>query len=77
MTLKEWKEKQDISFFKLGQMLGIKSQNPATTVQRYCLVSKQKRFPKPSMVKKILHITKGKVSLQDLYESWWDYEKNK
>ena len=44
MTLKEWKEKQDISFFKLGQMLGIKSQNPATTVQRYCLVSKQKNL---------------------------------
>ena len=77
MTLREWKEKQDISFFKLGQMLGIKSQNPATTVQRYCLVSKQKRFPKPSMVKKILHITKGKVSLQDLYNAWWTYEESK
>ena len=54
-----------------------KSINPATNSQRYCLESKEKRFPKPKMVKKILEVTKGKVTLQDLYESWWDYEKNK
>ena len=77
MTLKEWKEEQGISYYTLGQMLGIKSINPATNVQRYALVSKEKRFPKPRMVKKILEVTKGKVSLQDLYESWWDYEENK
>ena len=77
MTLKEWKEKQDISFFKLGQMLGIKSQNPATTVQRYCLVSKQKRFPKPKMVQKILEVTKKEVTLDDLYKAWWKYEAEK
>ena len=29
------------------------------------------------MVKKILEVTKGKVSLQDLYESWWKYEESK
>ena len=58
-------------------MLGIKSINPATNSQRYCLESKEKRYPTPSMVKKILEVTKGKVTLQDLYESWWDYEENK
>jgi hypothetical protein len=26
------------------------------------------------MVKKILEVTKGKVSLQDLYQAWWDEE---
>jgi len=35
MTLKEWKEEQGISYYTLGQMLGIKSINPATNVQRY------------------------------------------
>ena len=24
--------------------------------------------------KKILEVTKGKVSLQDLYQAWWDEE---
>ena len=77
MTLKEWKEEQGISYYTLGQMLGIKSINPATNVQRYALVSKEKRFPKPKMVKKILEVTKGKVSLQDLYNAWWTYEESK
>ena len=44
---------------------------------RYCLESKTKRFPKPKMVKKILEVTKGKVTLQDLYQSWWKYEETK
>jgi hypothetical protein len=55
-------------------MLGIRSINPATNSMRYCLESKEKRFPKPNMVKKILEVTKGKVSLQDLYQAWWDEE---
>jgi hypothetical protein len=58
-------------------MLGIKSINPATNSMRICLESKTKRFPKPKMVKKILEVTKGKVTLQDLYQSWWKYEETK
>ena len=77
MALSEWRKKQGISHHKLGTMLGIKAINPATNSQRYCLECKVKRFPKPRMVKKILEVTKGKVTLQDLYESWWSYEKNK
>ena len=77
MTLAEWRKKQGISHYTLGTMLGINSINPATNSMRYCLESKEKRFPKPRMVKKILEVTKGKVSLQDLYESWCDYEENK
>ena len=77
MTLAEWRKKQGISHYTLGTMLGIRSINPATNSQRYCLESKEKRFPKPKMVKKILEVTKGKVTLQDLYESWWKYEETK
>ena len=77
MTLAEWRKKQGISHYTLGSMLGIKSINPATNSQRICLESKEKRFPRPKMVKKILEVTKGKVTLQDLYESWWEYEENK
>jgi hypothetical protein len=29
------------------------------------------------MVKKILEVTEGKVTLQDLYQAWWDYEEGK
>ena len=77
MTLAEWRKKQGISHYTLCTMLGIRSINPATNSQRYCLESKEKRFPKQRMVKKILEVTKGKVSLQYLYESWWEYEKTK
>ena len=77
MTLSEWRKKQKISHYTLVSMLGIKSINPATNSQRYCLESKEKRFPKPKMVKKIIEVTKGEVSFNDLYEAWWSYEKNK
>ena len=52
-------------------MLGFKSINPATNSQRYCLESKEKRFPRPDVVKKILEVTNNKVTIKDLYESWW------
>lgn len=42
MTLKEWRKKQGISHYTFGTMLGIKSINPATNSQRYCLESKEK-----------------------------------
>jgi HKD family nuclease len=77
MTLAEWRKKQNISHYTLGQMLGFRSINPATNSQRYCLESKEKRFPKPSTVKKILEVTKGEVKIDDLYKAWWDYEKAK
>ena len=77
MTLAEWRKKQGISHYTLGSMLGIKSINPATNSQRICLESKEKRFPRPKMVKKILEVTKGKVTLQDLYNASWTYEENK
>ena len=53
MTLAEWRKKQGISHYTLGTMLGIRSINPATNSQRYCLESKEKRFPKPKMIKKM------------------------
>ena len=58
-------------------MLGMRSINPATNSQRYCLESKEKRFPKPKMVKKILEVTKKEVSLEDLYKAWWKCEETK
>ena len=77
MTLAEWRKKQGISHYTLGTMLGIKSINPATNSQRICLESKEKRFPRPKMVKKILEVTKGEVKIEDLYRSWWKYEETK
>jgi len=41
------------------------------------LESKEKRFPKPKMVKKILEVTKKEVTLDDLYKAWWKYEESK
>jgi|TARA_R100000278_G_C5368045_1_gene127871 HKD family nuclease len=77
MKLAEWRKEQGLSHYSLGTKLGIKSINPATNSQRYCLESKEKRFPKPNMVKKILEVTNGEVTLEDLYNAWWEYEKNK
>jgi hypothetical protein len=77
MTLAEWRKKQGISHYTLGTMLGIKSINPATNSQRICLESKEKRFPRPKMVKKILEVTKNEVKIEDLYRAWWKYEESK
>ena len=77
MTLAEWRKKQGISHYTLGTMLGIKSINPATNSMRICLESKEKRFPRPKMVKKILEVTKGEVKIEDLYRAWWKIEETK
>ncbi len=77
MTLAEWRKKQGISHYTLGTMLGINSINPATNSQRICLESKEKRFPRPKMVKKILEVTKNEVKIEDLYRAWWKYEESK
>ena len=77
MTLSEWRKKEKISHYTLGQMLGFKSLNPATNSQRYCLESKEKRFPRPNVVKKILKVTNKEVTIDDLYKAWWDDEDTK
>tara|TARA_R100000541_G_C1829910_1_gene73923 strand:- start:41 stop:271 length:231 start_codon:yes stop_codon:yes gene_type:complete len=75
MTLEEWRKENKLSYYNMGTTLGIVGvQNPGTSVQRWCLTSKIKRFPDPEMVKKILEITKNKVTIKDLYETWWKTE---
>ena len=53
-------------------MLGLDGQNPGTSVNRWCLTAKVKRFPNPEMVKKIVEITKNKVTIKDLYDAWYE-----
>ena len=77
MKLSEYRKKEKISHYEFGRRLNLTGINPVTNVQRWCLESKEKRFPKPNMVKKILEVTGGKVTLQDLYQAWWDYEEGK
>ena len=76
MTLEEYRKEKSLSYYNLGLELGIVGvQNPGTSVQRWCLTSKIKRFPDPKMVKKIIDITKNKVTIGDLYETWWNETK--
>jgi len=77
MKLSEYRRKEKISHYEFGRRLNLTGINPATNVQRWCLESKEKRFPKPNMVKKILEVTEGKVTLQDLYDAWWEYAEKK
>ena len=66
-------KKEGISYWKLGKKMGINNvQNPSTNPQRWCLTSKVKRFPNPEMVKKIVEITKNKVTIKDLYDAWYE-----
>ena len=75
MTLEEYRKDKGLSYYNFGLELGIMGvQNPGTSVQRWCLTSKIKRFPDPQMVKKIIDVTKGKVKIGDLYEAWWKTE---
>jgi len=76
MKLEEWRKENNLSYYNMGLKLGIVGvQNPGTSVQRWSLTSKIKRFPNPEMVKKIIEITKGKVSINDLYKAWYDQAK--
>ena len=76
MTLEEYRKEKKLSYYVFGQILGIQNvQNPGTSVQRWCLTSHIRRFPNPTMVKKILEVTKGKVKIDDLYKSWWNESK--
>ncbi|BAR14045.1 hypothetical protein [uncultured Mediterranean phage uvMED] len=73
MTLEEYRKEKGLSYYNFGLELGIQGvQNPGTSVQRWCLTAKVKRFPDPEMVKKIIEVTKNKVTIKDLYESWWN-----
>ena len=72
MTLEEYRKDKKLSYYVFGQMLGLDGQNPGTSVNRWCLTAKVKRFPNPEMVKKIIEITKGKVNYKDLYEAWYE-----
>ena len=71
MKLEEWRKEKNLSYYNMGTALGIVGvQNPGTSVQRWCLTAKIKRFPDPEMVKKIIDLTKSKVNYKDLYEAW-------
>ena len=73
MTLEEYRKEKGLSYYNFGLELGIRGvQNPGTSVQRWCLTAKVKRFPDPEMVKKILEVTNNKVSIKDLYETRWN-----
>ena len=72
MTLEEYRKEKKLSYYVFGQMLGLRGQNPGTSVNRWCLTANVRRFPNPEMVKKIVEITKNKVSIKDLYEAWYE-----
>ena len=72
MTLEEYRKNKKLSYYVFGQMLGLKGQNPGTSVNRFCLTAKVQRFPNPEMVQKILKVTENKVTIKDLYDSWWN-----
>ena len=71
MTLEQYRKDKKLSYYVFGQMLGLDGQNPGTSVNRWCLTARVKRFPNPEMVKKIVEITNNKVSIKDLYEAWY------
>ena len=76
MKLEEWRKENNLSYYTMGLKLGISGvQNPGTSVNRWCLTAQIRRFPNPEMVKKIIEITKGKVSINDLYKAWYDQAK--
>jgi hypothetical protein len=72
MTLEEYKVKNNLSYYTLGQQLGCKSINPSVMAQRYC---QGKRFPRPKMILKIEELTNNQVTMKDLLHDY--IKKNK
>jgi len=72
MTLEEYKIKNNLSYYVLGQQLGCESINPAVMAQRYC---QAKRFPRPKMIIKIEKLTNHQVTMRDILDEY--IKKNK
>ena len=72
MTLEEYKIKNNLSYYVLGQQLGCESINPAVMAQRYC---QAKRFPRPKMIIKIEKLTNNQVTMRDILDEY--IKKNK
>ena len=72
MTLEEYKIKNNLSYYVLGQQLGCLSINPAVMAQRYC---QAKRFPRPRMIIKIEKLTNNQVTMRDILDEY--IKKNK
>lgn len=72
MTLEEYKVKNKMSYYELGQKLGCESINPAVMAQRYC---QGKRFPRPKMILKIEQLTNNQVTMRDILHDY--IQKNK
>jgi len=75
MYLEDWRKKNKISYYNLGQMLHYKGINPAASAQKICLTCIEKRFPKPHVVEKIREITKKEVDYKDLYDAYFEATK--
>ena len=72
MTLEEYKIKNNLSYYVLGQQLGCESINPAVMAQRY---RQTKRFPRPKMIIKIEKLTNNQVTMRDILDEY--IKKNK
>jgi len=67
MTLEEYKIKNNLSYYALGEKLGCVSINPAVMAQRYC---QAKRFPRPKMIIKIEKLTNNQVTMRDILDEY-------
>lgn len=63
MDLLEFKQQNNLTLQKMADLLGIDGINPRRTVSRY--IGKE-RTPRLDMALKIVSMTRGKVSLEDL-----------
>jgi hypothetical protein len=65
MQLSEYLKSTGISVAEFASLVGAKSR---ATIHRYITnVASTKRYPSPSMMKKITFITQGKVTANDFY----------
>jgi transcriptional regulator with XRE-family HTH domain len=72
MTLKEYKEKNNLTNKDLAKLIGLSGKNPIVSVIRYL---KSERLPHPRFMKEISHKTNGLVKPNDFYEAWYEIHK--
>jgi len=72
MTLKEYKEKNNLTNKDLAKLIGLSGKNPIVSVIRYL---KSERLPHPRFMKAISHKTNGLVKPNDFYEAWYEIHK--
>lgn len=67
MRLADWREKADLKQNHIAEQIGV-------TVSQYSKIERGETFVSPKTAEKIRELTKDEVTLNDLHDTWREYQ---